>query len=279
MSGPPAAAGRVAGARRMVGPMLSQVRIGRLTPWSYRASTLLSLLVLALQIALYSVVWRAIYADRSGTVAGVDVDTAVGYVVLGITIAAVLHTSPFWSIESRVRDGMIGIDLLRPVGLLAQNLALQAGYVIAALPSVAVGVATGLIIGGLAPPAGLAAAFGFAASLVLAFGVSQLITLLMALSSFWTLEVGGLTMAFFVVRTFLSGAVLPLWFMPDWLQVIAQLLPFQASAFTPLAIYFGRPPGGIGVALGVQAGWIVVLGGLCLLVWSRAKRRLVVQGG
>jgi viologen exporter family transport system permease protein len=116
-------------------------------------------------------------------------------------------------------------------------------------------------------------------SLLLAFGVSQLITLLMSLTSFWTMEVGGLTMAFAVVRTFMSGAVLPLWYMPGWLQIVAGALPFQASTYTPLAVYFGRPPGGLAVALGLQVLWIVVLGVLCVWLWSRARHRVVVQGG
>lgn len=260
-------------------PVLSQVRIGLLTPWAYRASMLLSFLVLAIQIALYSVVWRAIYSGHEGPVAGADVQTAVGYAVLGLTVAGVLDTSPFSSIESRVRDGLIGVDLTRPIGLLTQNLAVQVGYVVAVLPAVVVGLATGLLVGGLAPPESTGAAVSFALSLLLAFGVSQLVTLLMSLTSFWTLEVGGLGMAFFVVRTFMSGAVLPLWFMPGWLQTLAGALPFQAATYTPLAVYFGRPPGGLAVALGVQALWIVVLGGLCAWLWSRARHRVVVQGG
>jgi ABC-2 type transport system permease protein len=260
-------------------PVLSQVRIGMLTPWAYRASMLLSFLVLAIQIALYSVVWRAIYSGHEGPVAGANVQTAVGYAVLGLTVAGVLDTSPFSSIESRVRDGLIGVDLTRPIGLLTQNLAVQVGYVVAVLPAVVVGLATGLLVGGLAPPESTGAAVSFALSLLLAFGVSQLVTLLMSLTSFWTLEVGGLGMAFFVVRTFMSGAVLPLWFMPGWLQTLAGALPFQAATYTPLSVYFGRPPGGLAVALGVQALWIVVLGGLCAWLWSRARHRVVVQGG
>lgn len=259
--------------------VLSQVRIGWLTPWAYRGSMLLSLLVVAIQVVLYAVVWRAIYVGHDEPVAGADVRLAVGYAVLGITVAGVLDTWPGRSIQARVREGLIGIDLTRPVGLLAQNLAVQAGFVIAALPTAIVGLGAGLIIGGLAPPASPGAAAAFVLSLVLAFGVSQLITLLMGLSSFWTLEVGGLQMAFGVVRTFLSGSVLPLWFMPGWLQAIATALPFQAATYTPVAIYFGRPPGGLLAALGVQALWIVVLSALCVLVWSRARHRVVVQGG
>ncbi|MET9019108.1 ABC-2 family transporter protein [Actinopolymorpha sp. NPDC004070] len=259
--------------------MLSQVRIGMLTPWAYRTSILLGYPAIAVQIALYSVVWRAIYAGHDGEVAGADVRTAVGYAVLGLTIAGVLNTSPYHSIASRVSDGLIGVDLTRPIGLLTQNLAFQTGAVVASMPTVAVGLGTGLVVGGLAPPKSVAAAGWFVVSLLLAFAVSQLTTMLMALTSFWTIEVGGITMTFFVVRTFMSGAILPLWFMPDWLRAVAVALPFQASTYTPLAIYFGRPPGGLPAALGVQTVWIVVLGGLCAWVWSRARHRVVVQGG
>ncbi|MFD2078256.1 ABC-2 type transport system ATP-binding protein/ABC-2 type transport system permease protein [Actinopolymorpha cephalotaxi] len=257
----------------------SQVRIGMLTPWAYRTSVLLGYPAIAVQIALYSVVWRAIYAGHDGTVAGSDVRTAVGYAVLGLTVSGVLNTSPYQSIASRVREGLIGVDLTRPIGLLTQNLAFQTGAVVASLPTVLVGLGTGLVVGGLAPPTSAAAAGWFAVSLLFAFAVSQLTTMLMALTSFWTLEVGGINMTFFVVRTFMSGAILPLWFMPGWLQAVAVALPFQASTYTPLAIYFGRPPGGVPMALGVQALWIVVLGGLCSWVWSRARHRVVVQGG
>ena len=260
-------------------PVLSQLRIGMLTPWAYRRSMLLSWVLIAVQVALFTVVWRAIYGDKATVVAGADVDTTVGYAVLAITLANVINVWPGMSIESRVRDGLIGVDLLRPIGLLTQVLAVQAGYVIAALPTVLISLGTGLLVGGLAPPASPGAAVAFAASLVLAFCVAQLITLLMSLTSFWTLEVGGLSMTFEAVRSFLSGAVVPLWFMPGWLQAAAGALPFQAATYTPLAIYFERPPGGLAAALGVQGLWVVVLGALCGWVWSRAKNRVVVQGG
>jgi viologen exporter family transport system permease protein len=259
--------------------ILSQVRIGVLTPWAYRRSMLLSWVLIAVQVALFTVVWRAIYRGQPALVAGADVDTTVGYAVLAITLANVINVWPGMSIESRVRDGLIGTDLMRPLGLLTQVLAVQAGYVIAALPSAAISLTTGLLVGGLAPPASPGAAVAFAASLVLAFWVAQLITLLMSLTSFWTLEVGGLSMTFEAVRSFLSGAIVPLWFMPSWLRVAAGLLPFQAATYTPLAVYFGRPPGGLVTAMTIQVLWVAVLGTLCGFVWSRARHRVVVQGG
>lgn len=257
----------------------SQIRIGWRTPWAYRASTLISAVILAAEVALYTVVWRAIYHGHSGTVHGTPVDVAVAYVVLGLTVASVLDLWPGQSIAARVREGLIGIDLLRPIGLLTQSLATQAGNVAANLPRALVGIGVGFALGGLLPPHDAGAAAAFVLSLLLAFVISQLITLLMGLSSFWTLEVGGTTMLFSVVRMFLSGAVIPLWFMPGWLRTIADILPFQAATFTPISIYFGRPNGGLLVALGVQAAWVIALGCVCGWVWSRARHRVVVQGG
>jgi len=257
----------------------SQVRIGWRTPWAYRGPTLLTMMILAAQIALYTVVWRAIYRGHSGTVHGTSVDVAVAYVILGLTVASVLDLWPRQSIASRVREGLIGVALLRPIGLLTQTLATQVGNVAANVPQTVIGLGMGFALGGLLPAHDVGAGAAFVLSLVLAFAVSQLITLLMGLSSFWTLEVGGTTMLFGVVRTFLSGTVIPLWFMPGWLRTIADVLPFQAATFTPLSIYFGRPAGGLLAALGVQAGWVIVLFGLCSWVWSRAQRRVVIQGG
>lgn len=260
--------------------LLSLVRIGWSLEWAYRRATVLWLVGLAIQVALFTVIWRAIYHGRDGsTVAGTDVSTAVGYVVLGLAVAGLFNTYPGESIEQRVREGLIAVDLLRPLGLLTQSLAQQAGRVIGAMPSLVFTLGTGLAVGGLAAPVGTAAAGGFAVSLALAFLVSQLITLLMSLSAFWTLEVGGLNMMFGVLRMFMSGALVPLWFMPGWLQNIANALPFQAATYTPLAVYFGRAPGGLAGALGVQLLWVVVLGLLCAAMWGRAKRRVVVQGG
>jgi len=265
----------MSGARQL----LSLVRVGWALEWAYRRAAVLWLIGLAIQVALFTVVWRAIYHDRAGTVAGTDVSTAVGYVVLGLAVSGLFNTYPGESIEQRVREGLIGVDLLRPLGLLTQCLAQQTGRVIGALPSLVFTLGTGLLLRGLAAPASTAAVAGFAVSLALAFLVSQLITLLMSLSSFWTLEVGGLNMIFGVLRMFMSGALVPLWFMPGWLQAVANALPFQAATYTPLAIYFGRAPGGLAVALGVQLLWVGLLALFCALVWGRARSRVVVQGG
>jgi ABC-type uncharacterized transport system permease subunit len=115
---------------------------------------------------------------------------------------------------------------------------------------------------------------------VLAWLVAVQMNLLIGLVSFWTLEMTGFRMMYRLIGNFATGALIPLWFMPDLLRSIIQLLPFQAIAFVPVSIYVGQPAtGAIWSALAVQAFWAVVMVLVIRLVWARAFRHTVIQGG
>lgn len=253
-------------------------RIGWRSAWVYRADAIVGILELLVRVVLFTLVWRAIY-HHQGAVNGVDESTAVGYVILALITSSVLNPWPGVSIASRVRDGLIGIDLLRPFGLIEQSLAGQLGRTAAHVPQAVVAVAAGLALGGLNPPADPTAATGFLVSLLLAVIVGQLLTFIMSMSAFWMLETGGMYGIYGLATAFLSGALVPLWLLPGWLRGAAEWLPFQAVTFVPLAVYMGRPPDGLVAAIGVQVLWIAALTGLSAVLWHRARRRVVVQGG
>lgn len=253
-------------------------RTGCRVPWAYRADALTGLVSMAARIVLFTLVWRAIYRGQH-SVAGVDERTAVAYAILAQVTNAVVNPWPGESIASRVRQGLIGIDLLRPYSLVEQTIVGQLGRAAARLPEAVVGLVVGLALGGLIAPPDVGAALVFPLSLAFAVAVGQLLTFLVSMLAFWTLEIGGPLMVYGMVSTFLAGGLVPLWLMPGWLRFLAEWLPFQAATFTPVAIYTGRPPGGLLAALSVQALWIAVLCGLCGWVWARARYRVVVQGG
>ena len=83
-----------------------------------------------------------------------------------------------------------------------------------------------------------------------------------------------------LVGNFATGALIPLWFMPDAPRTVIQLLPFQAIAFIPVSIYVGEPAtGSIGTALLLQAMWIGILILVIRWIWGRAFKHTVIQGG
>ncbi|MFE4539034.1 ABC transporter permease [Streptomyces scopuliridis] len=246
---------------------------------AYRTSYLSTFVMMLLQIYLLTVVWSAFYDGRE-EVDGIGLGTMTAYATLATlqyNLVSPWRSSP---IDQRVREGKVAVDLLRPIGFPGQMLAGQFGWISASVPVLVVALPFALLVGAGRAPESPAAAFAYPLALLGALVVNQLLGLLLGMVSFWTLEVSGALLAYRFVAQFFSGALVPLWFMPDPVRAAAELLPFQATAHTPAAVYLGQIEGpGIAAALGVQLWWIVALGGLATLVWSRARHRVLSQGG
>ena len=78
----------------------------------------------------------------------------------------------------------------------------------------------------------------------------------------------------------LSGSMIPLWFMPEWMTPVLSALPFSSIYFTPVQIYLGQLTAQeILTKFLVQLAWIVVLYLCGNIFWEKGKKKLVVQGG
>lgn len=259
-------------------PWATLAGIGVRQALAYRFSLVIGVVMLAARLVLFVAVWRAAYTGSAGAVNGIDENTAVGYAVLAQVVGGVL-VGGFSPVRGRIREGLIAVDLLRPHGFIGQMLSLQAGILGVGAVVALLGVPIGLLLGADLSPATGAAATAALLSVILAAVVGQLLALLMGLSTFWTLEIGGIQMIYSLVARFMAGVLVPLWLMPDWLRAAAAWLPFQASTFTPIAIWQGQADGGATRAIAIQAAWIAVLSLLVAAIWNRARRRVVVQGG
>ncbi|MGA5469184.1 ABC transporter permease [Streptomyces arboris] len=274
---PPAAARQPLGT--LVRAHLACARMEFRAALTYRTAYLSSFAMMLLQIWLLTVVWKALYDGRA-EVDGLSLTTMTAYATL--TTLQYQLVSPWRSspVDQRVREGKVAVDLLRPVGFPGQMLAGQLGWASAAVPVLLVALPFALLIGAGQAPASAAAGFAYPVALIGALLVNQLLGLLLGMVSFWTLEVSGALMAYRFVAQFFSGALVPLWFMPGPVRVAAEWLPFQATAYTPAAVYLGQvEEAGIVAALGVQLAWIAALGALTTFVWSRARHRVMSQGG
>lgn len=252
----------------------------------YRSDYVFGLLGVLLQVLLLRVVWTAVYAAAGTTNV---VGTSVGPVTLSTQIAyATLASLQYWllspwsftNVPQRIRSGAIAIDLLRPVKFLQQNLATQVGATLAMAPFAVCALPLAVLLGGAEPPASTPAGLWYAVSVILAYLLATLLNTVTGLVAFWTLETQGIFMIYRMVAQFFAGALVPLWFMPGLLRTISEYLPFQATTYVPLGIYLGRITGAdLVTALATQAFWVVAVWFLMYAIWSRALRRIIVQGG
>jgi ABC-type uncharacterized transport system permease subunit len=147
-------------------------------------------------------------------------------------------------------------------------------FLIAAIPFA-------LVFGNLAPPSSPSAALAYVVSVILAYVIGTLIGLLMGLVAFWTVQTLGVQVIYNFAAAFFGGALVPLYFFPQFLRTVGEFLPFQAQVFIPLSIYTGSitGTGAIAQAFALQLMWILALALIAWLLWQRAQRVVTVYRG
>ncbi len=223
--------------------------------------------------------WRAVYANTT-TLGGLNVGQAINYILLAQIIAPLAQSRLVFEFGELIRDGRIGLELLRPVDF-------QARYAVETLTSLGVIVIQKLpllVIAwaflGLRLPSDPAAWGAFGLSLVLGSMVIFLTDWIFACLAFYSTETWGLSVVKIAVATFFSGALVPLQIMPSWLRSIALALPFSQGVAIPVSFLSGiTPASDLGPLLARQAAWLLGLGIASRLVFRHAVRKITVQGG
>lgn len=211
------------------------------------------------------------------------------YVWLGQALFALFPHAIDPVVAERVRGGAVAHELLRPLDLYAHWAAGVAGWRIGmtalrVVPMVLI-AAVGLPLLGvrewsLAPPAGAAAAVGFAAAITLALLIGTAFTLVGQALLLRTLSASGWNALMPAVAWFCSGILVPLPYLPDPVQAVLALLPFAGLMDTPFRIYTGHLAGAAAAqALLVQAAWVVALVAIGRRLVAAGVRKVTIQGG
>ena len=106
------------------------------------------------------------------------------------------------------------------------------------------------------------------------------ISMLIYISTMYTMSPTGSLLIFGVFGEFFSGLIIPVPLMPELLKKIVYILPFRYASDLPFRIYAGN----IGlsealISIIVQILWILILISLGKLWMNRALKKVVIQGG
>ncbi len=248
---------------------------------AYRFNALVALAGFVAGVYVLQYVWRELYRTNEAVAPeGISLEDMLTYTVVGQLALIVVQADTTGQIRDKVRQGTVAIDLMRPASfplyMLADHLGAALFRVFLVLPALAVGMA---LVDLQTPPTALHA-LAFVGSLALGFLVAFLLNFVVNMAAFWTLETFGLQLTIQFAGLVLSGAVVPIWFFPEWLADVARLLPFASVYGVPLSVYIGKLDGAALLwAMALQAFWVALLTAALWLVWRAAERRVVVQGG
>jgi ABC-2 type transport system permease protein len=245
----------------------------------YRVNSYAGIINTIVMIFVNIAIWRAIYEEEA-TLEGLQFKLVMTYIVLSFLMQSVFVMDEYL-IQGKVRNGSISTDMLRPINFLnyvfSHNMGIMLFRIIIQLtPALLVAI---LFIKILPPFSPLIAVY-FAISVVCGYLVLYSINLAVWLTSFWYFEIFSFITIKDAAVMILSGALLPVWFMPDWLYNFVQITPFGSIYSVPISIYLGQlPETEIFTKIILQLIWIIVFQVIARLMWHFATKRIVVQGG
>lgn len=247
---------------------------------AYRITTIFSILVNFFWVFILYFLWDAAFSE-SERIAGYSWAEMRTYIVLAYGINALVGWTIGSGMMQSVKSGAIVIDLVRPLNYCGTQLARAVGFsVVEGAISFVLTVLVGITIFDMQRPDSAVATAAFLVAVLAGYVTKVLVTFLFSLLCFWVLNSVGLMWAQMALINILSGTLIPLALMPDWLRIVANVLPLRGIVATPLALYLGKATGWEAAGLlALQGGWLVVLWVFANWAWKRAFRAVEIQGG
>jgi len=264
-------AGRI---RSIVDVYLTTMRIAIQEQFQYRTANYFYMLGMIAEPVIYLVVWTTIAKQSGGEVQGLTVGYFAAYYIVWTLVRNmnIVFGAPFW--EWRIREGDLNRDLLRPLLPLHFDVAYFAGWkfvVIGLWIPLAVGLS--LVFDPDLHPRPLEVAV-FAVAIWGAYLIRTMFQESLGMLCFWTTRGAAIFDLYMTAELLLSGRLVPMPLMPDWVETIARYLPFQWAFFFPIESLVGDLSNEELIrGLGAQLLWILVGLAIFRVAWRFAIRR------
>ena len=270
-------AGRV---RSMVDLYLTSMRLAVQQQFQYRTANYFWMLGMVAEPVIYLVVWTTIADQQGGSVQGLTAGYFAAYYIVWTLVRNmnIVFGAPFW--EERIREGELNKDLLRPVLPLHYDIAFFAGWkVVVIVLWIPLAIGLSLVFDPVLDPRLLEIAV-FAVAIWGAYLLRTMFQEALGMLCFWTTRGAAIFDLWMMTELLLSGRLVPLPLMPDWVQDVSRFLPFQWAFFFPIEALVGDLSNDeLLRGLGAQVLWILIGLAIFRVAWKHAIRRYSAVGG
>jgi ABC-2 type transport system permease protein len=239
----------------------------------------IGLVLSIISMAILVFFWRAIYADTN-TISGLTLHQMLNYILLAFVFMPLTNNNLIWEMGTNLREGTIIHHLLRPVNFQGMNYAQSLGTLVTGLILQVPMVIVAILFFGLRFPTDLRIWLAFLVSALLGYTIMFFFNWLLACLTFYTTEIWGLGVLIEGMNFFLSGSLVPLVMMPEWLRNIVLSIPFVQALGVPVSLLAGITPVSDAPRNWlVQILWILGMWFASTLFFNVAVRKITVQGG
>lgn len=266
--------------RSMVDLYLTTMRLAVQQQFQYRTANYFWMLGMVAEPVIYLVVWTTIADQQGGSVQGLTAGYFAAYYIVWTLVRNmnIVFGAPFW--EERIREGELNKDLLRPVLPLHYDIAFFAGWkVVVIVLWIPLAIGLSLVFDPVLDPRLLEIAV-FAVAIWGAYLLRTMFQEALGMLCFWTTRGAAIFDLWMMTELLLSGRLVPLPLMPDWVQDVSRFLPFQWAFFFPIEALVGDLSNDeLLRGLGAQVLWILIGLAIFRVAWKHAIRRYSAVGG
>lgn len=230
-------------------------------------------------VFIFAQLWGAVYATQdTPEIAGLTLANTIWYFLIAevMELGRVRHDM---RISAEVKDGSIAYTFLRPYNYLAYHFFNGLGELVVkmtlifllGLPVVIYQVGLPTIVWWHIPLVLIVMAF--------AITIDFLVFSIIGLLAFVTEDVSSFRLIYQKLVFILGGLMIPLDFLPDWLQTIARVLPFNLTTYAPAKLFVAFNWPQFAQIIALQLFWIAIIGIILHRQYRWATQRLVINGG
>ena len=230
-------------------------------------------------------IWLAVYkASGEGVMNGFTMNDMTVFLFITALTSFLTDSDGSYDVGEEVKDGNVAMRLIKPVSFHSTFLFTEVGWKLLTFGLIFAPVVIGVEIfkynayGGFSLD--IIAFLLYLFSMVLSYLFSFFMNVCFGFMAFFLKNLWGFNIIKSSILRFLSGAIVPIAFMPGAMRQALEWLPFSSLCYTPVMIYMGKYAGSeIALRLAIQFGWVIVFYGISRLILSTALRHVTVQGG
>jgi ABC-2 type transport system permease protein len=265
--------------RRHLNFYLTLMKIAVLEQIQYRVANYFYMIGMIAEPVIYLVVWSTVARAQGGEVNGYTPGAFAAYYIVWTLVRNINIVFTPYGWEWRIQRGHLSAELLRPIHPLHGDVAYFAGWkIVVILLWLPLAAFLSLIfkpdfhITFLEVVVFFFAIWG-------AYLIRTMLVSVLGMITFWTTRVSALYELYFALELILSGRLVPMPLMPDWVQRLAFFLPSQWCFFFPIEALVGSlSTRELLSGLGMQIAWIAIGILLVRIMWRFGIRRFSAVG-
>lgn len=252
---------------------------------AYRFNFIFFMLGEILKCFIMYFIWKAVFeSSNSDTFMGFSMIDMTVYLFVSFLTGYLTYSDGAYAVGEEIRDGSISMRMIKPVSFDMTFLFTELGQKLMVTAIVLVPICVCVEIYKYVVSGefmfNIANFLLFLISVSLAYLISFFFNVCYGFLAFFLKNLWGSNILKEVIVDFLSGATIPLAFLPKALSNVLTFLPFSSLNYTPVMVYMGMYSYQKAFFLiAVQMFWVIAFWLTSKLIWHAAVKRLCVQGG